>query len=430
MHSLFRRTFVAFTLSYAVLLVVLAGALVGGYRHSIATWSERRIVMVKDAASRVLAGQSPADAGLPQDVPVFIYDRDGALVASNRGGGWRRDSIQWERFDVRSGGKVVGHFEVGPTAFRDDAANVALAQSLTRTAGAGAVVALAVAMLTASLFARSLSRPAARVAAGIDSIAHDRQTQPIPEEGAEEISRIARAANTLAARLQHERELRTQWARDVTHDLRTPVASVRAQLEAIADGVYAGEPRRINGILSELARVETLISDLDELMRLEEPAARIKTMSFSTADLVSTLRQRFEHELRRSGVQLRVDIEAATIHADEALLDRAVSNIVGNAIRHSPAGGCVRLSVRNVDAENSRWTELLVRNDGPPIPSSELLRLFDRLYRGEYARNTPGTGLGLTIARRIVLLHGGTIDISSGASEGTAVRIAIPRNSR
>ncbi len=424
MHSLFRRTFAAFVFSFAVLLIVLAGALVSGYHHSLARWSERRELMVEEAVRRVLAGESPADAGLPQDIPVFIYDREGTLVASNRGGGWRRETDQWERHVLHRGGSVAGHYEIGPTAFRNDAANRALTGSLTRTAAAGAVAALAVALFAAWRFARSLSRPAARVAAGIDSMAHEREMIPIPEQGAEEISRIARSANTLAARLQDERRLRAQWAQDVTHDLRTPVASIRAQLEAVADGVYSPDPKRILATLAELSRVETLIADLDELMRLEAPELRVRIAELSTHEFADTLRQRFEHELTRKRLSLTVDLRLDAIAADEVLLHRAVSNLLSNAIRHAPEAGRVSLSVGPSGVDRA---EICVHNEGPPVPEAELPHLFDRLFRGEYARSSPGSGLGLTIARRITLIHGGTIEITSSESGGTTARILLPR---
>ncbi|TVQ17828.1 MAG: sensor histidine kinase [Spirochaetaceae bacterium] len=434
MRSMFRRTILAFTVSLVLLLVVLSAALIGGYYHSVTRWSERRIMMVEAAASDILRGASRSGDSLPQDVPVFVYDRSGTLVASNRGGGWRRDTEHWERLAIDDDGVAVGHVEIGQAAFRNDAANRALMQTLVRTSAAGALVALAAAMVVAWLFARSLSRPAARVAEGIDAIADGTARVPIPEHGAEEISRIARAANTLAARLQSERALRAQWAQDVTHDLRTPIASIRAQLEAVVDGVYVADSQRISGTLGELGRVEALIADLDELMRLESPEVVLKPASVATADLVATLRQRFDHEIDRKRISFLADLATPTIWADEALLDRAVSNLLANALRHAPEGGTVAITVQSVQepAESGdpcppgRSVVLSVCNDGPPIPPDELPHLFDRLFRGEYARTSAGSGLGLTIARRIVTLHGGTIGISSSRADGTIVRVVLP----
>ncbi len=424
MRSLFRRTFIAFISSFAVLLIVLGGALVAGYHHSLSTWSARRMTMVENAARRILSGSPAGEEQLPQDVPVFIYDASGRLIASNRGVGRRRDlEHEEQRVALRAGERLMGYYSVGSTVFRNDAANRALAQSLVRAAAAGALAAFAAAVVAAWGFARSLSNPAARVAEGIDSIAHGAPTEPIPEQGAEEIARIAHAANMLAVRLSNERSLRAQWAQDVAHDLRTPIASIRAQLEAIVDGVYQPDPKRINGTLAELGRVERLIADLDELMRLEEPNVKMNLSRFSAADLAATLAQRFGHELEKKQILWEVDAQDAQLSGDETLLHRALSNVLANAIRHTPERGRIRLAL----VRGGEGVRVTVTNDGPPIPPHELPHLFERLYRGEYARNSDGSGLGLTIAQRIVLLHNGTIDISSNTAEGTTVSIALPQ---
>ncbi len=424
MRSLFRRTFIAFISSFAVLLIVLGGALVAGYHHSLSTWSARRMTMVENAARRILSGSPAGEEQLPQDVPVFIYDASGRLIASNRGVGRRRDlEHEEQRVALRAGERLMGYYSVGSTVFRNDAANRALAQSLVRAAAAGALAAFAAAVVAAWGFARSLSNPAARVAEGIDSIAHGAPTEPIPEQGAEEIARIAHAANMLAVRLSNERSLRAQWAQDVAHDLRTPIASIRAQLEAIVDGVYQPDPKRINGTLAELGRVERLIADLDELMRLEEPNVKMNLSRFSAADFAATLAQRFGHELEKKQILWEVDAQDAQLSGDETLLHRALSNVLANAIRHTPERGRIRLAL----VRGGEGVRVTVTNDGPPIPPHELPHLFERLYRGEYARNSDGSGLGLTIAQRIVLLHNGTIDISSNTAEGTTVSIALPQ---
>lgn len=423
MRSLFLRTFVAFLVILAVLLLVLGGALFAGYNRSLSAWSEHRLQSIEDAARQILAGRPTAEVPLPQDIPVFVYDPDGFLVASNRGVGRRRDAEHSNRVPIRTAAGTVGYYSVGATAFRSDAANRSLIESLLRAAVIGSFGASAAAAVAAWLFARSLSTPAARVARGIDSIARGAPADPIPEQGAEEIGRIARAANTLAQRLRSEAQLRTQWAQDVTHDLRTPIASIRAQLEAIVDGVYHADPQRIAGTLSELSRVEMLIGDLEELMRLEAPETLLESTHFSASEFVRTLVRRFEHDTVRRRVALVTDVSCDSLHADEALLFRAVSNLLANAIRHAREESNVSLRLASSKAGSS---EIDVHNDGIPIPPDELSRLFDRLFRGEFARTSVGSGLGLTIVRRIVQLHGGDIFVSSAAEIGTTFSIRLP----
>lgn len=417
MPSLFQRTFIAFLAGFALLLIILAAALAVGYRQSLSVWSQRREGMVEQSAREMLQDRSGAgrETSLPTDTPVFVYDEDGNIVAASHGRR-RHSAVPSERRPVRSENRILGYYTMGPTAFRNDAANRALITALLRAAVVGAFVAFAAALTAAWGFSRSISAPAARVARGIDSIARGRPVDAIQVGGTAEIAQIARAANVLAERLHSEQELRAQWAQDVTHDVRTPVASIRSQLEAIMDGVYQAEPRRIAAALKELSRVEELIDDLDELMRLEEPNRSINRARFAARDFADALVQRFDSELRQKRVSWAVQIDVEYLIGDEGLLFRAVSNLAANAIRHAVAGSTIEFRIiRQTEA-----VVIQVENQGDPIPTGEIPRLFERLYRGEYARGSRGSGLGLTIAQRIVRLHDGRISLTSSNAGTTA----------
>jgi len=267
----------------------------------------------------------------------------------------------------------------------------------------------------------------------------------IPEVGVREVAGIAHSANLLARRLEQEQGIRAQWVQDVAHDLRSPVAMIKAQLEAIADGLYQADPQRLGKLLTELGRVEQLISDLDELMRLEAPELQPEIRAFPVDAFLESLQDRFADSLAARNMELQVDNswERAAITGDENLLYRAVSNLLSNAIRYGgdDSGGKVRCSVVPIESgqttsaagklleanANAPTARITVWNDGTPVPPEDLPRVFDRLYRGEYARNTAGCGLGLTIARRIVQLHGGSIRMDSSADAGTTVTIDLPQ---
>lgn len=431
MRSMFRLVLATFLITVLVILGVLALGLFSGYSRSLTAWSRERQSSVERSARDVLSSREGAATLLPADVPVFVYDRDRQLVASNRGVGRRRDVEGMPLLPVRDGDDtLLGYYSVGSAQFQADAANQALLQALLRGAVAALVAATAIAFVSAPLLARYLSRPAAEVASGIDRMAEGNLGIALPEVGVREISGIARSANLLAQRLRREQSIRTQWVQDVAHDLRSPVAMIKAQLEAIADGVYQADAPRLQRLMGELGRVETLIQDLDELMRLEAPELKPSIRSFSAAAFLAGLRERFADTLAETGRTLEEQCAVDQITADENLLYRALSNLLSNAIRYGGSGtgggaggGIVRCTITDNDAV----LRISVWNEGPPIPPEDLPRLFDRLYRGEYARNTPGSGLGLTIARRIVQLHEGTIAADSAAGAGTTVTIEIPR---
>lgn len=430
--SLFRRTFLAFLASFVVLIIILAAALTIGYRQATSVWSERRSGMLEQNARQILQtrqgeplqGQQ-ADTDLPVDIPFTVYDREGNIIASNRGEGRRRETPMGPPLPLRQNEGIVGYYSAGNPVFRNDVANQALADSMFMTAIIGSIVALIAAAGAAWLFTRSLTSPAARIAQGLDSIAHGQRDKLIPETGTEEIVLIAKSANLLMQRLADEERLRSQWAQDVTHDLRTPVASIRAQLEAIVDGVYTADPARISATLQELERMERLINDLDELMQLEEPKNTLEAERFSALDFTHALRQRFEIDMQKKQIVWNEEISCRTLYGHEPLLYRAVSNILANAVRHCIQGGKIHVGIHTAATDHA-MTEICIQNSngGQQIPQDEIPQLFERLYRGEYARNNPGSGLGLTIARRICIMHGGTIRAESNEnSTGFCVQI-------
>lgn len=427
--SMFRRTILAFFTSYLVLLLVLGSALVIGYQHSMQEWARRRTEGAEQAARQILGGevnrspggastragriQDQIDRNIPEDISLFVYDAERQLLATTRGAARGRDLTQGPEplISVDRDGQTIGYFAIGSPSFRSDAANDVLVESLTTAAAVGAVAAVGAAFLVAFALASWLTRPATAVANGIMRIADGAFDEPVPERGATEVLMIARAANGLSRRLKSERDLRAQWAQDIAHDLRTPVASARAQLEAIVDGVHEARPERIERTLRELARVELLIENLEELTRLEAPEAVIAPRSFSAADFCNSLYESFAVEAERRDVRLLTHCATTELYGDEQLLFRAAGNILSNAVRHTPPHGTVYISIHK--------NEIRTRNEGEPIPENDLPRVFDRLFRGEYARRSRGSGLGLTIAKRIAELHDGDITVVSDAERGT-----------
>ena len=306
--------------------------------------------------------------------------------------------------------------------FRNDRANERFLNSMGRIIWAGFFVSFMIALLFALFFSRSLSAPAETVARGLDRIARGDLKINIPEKGAKEIALIARSANKLGRQLESEQELRRQWAQDLAHDLRTPVAALRAQFEGMRDGVLDLTEARIEKNIREIDRIEKLVADLEELTRLESPEMKVEKREIKTGDFIGEIRERFLQKIEEKGIAFEGLAAIDSFWADENLLVRAVSNIMANAVRHADSEGLVRLEI---DKDETNKVVISLFNSGAPIPEEEINRVFDRLFRGEYARNTPGSGLGLTIARKITELHGGTIAIRSRNDYGTTVVLTM-----
>jgi two-component system sensor histidine kinase BaeS len=212
----------------------------------------------------------------------------------------------------------------------------------------------------------------------------------------------------------------------VAHDLRTPLAALRSQMEAMTDGVLPVTSGRLGRAQAELSRVEALVSDLGELSRIESPGMRPVLAAVEASSFAEDLYQRFVAEARRLGIAFDRSADPGLwFRADKHLLMRAATNVVQNALQHAGNGGRVSIGITRTRATSGRAVAIGVENTGS-VPEEEIPRVFDRLYRGEGARHTPGSGLGLTIAKAVVDLHGGTIGIANTTKGTVVVEIRLP----
>ncbi len=180
--------------------------------------------------------------------------------------------------------------------------------------------------------------------------------------------------------------------------------------------------KRIKQNLQEVFRMEVLVEDLSELMKLEEPELKLCSTSIETKEFINQIVYRNREELKSRDISLIIKNHANEFVGDEMLLHRAISNIWTNAVRHTHNGGNITLSVKFLDKD----LVINISNSGDVIPKEELKCIFNRLFRGETARNSLGSGLGLTICEKIITLHGGSIGVTSTSHE-TIFSVSIPQ---
>jgi len=368
---------------------------------------------------------------LPHNIFLSVYDVDKELLFTHgrqqgmgmmRAGKMGRGEItKIPLSPVKVKGEIKGYYRIGPFGFGIDRANRKFLDSMRKTVWLSVLFAFLLAILASLFFSKKFSLSAKKVALGIDRMAQGELSVRIPEKGVEEISLIARSANELGEKLEREESLRRQWAADVAHDLRTPISALKTQLEGMADGVLDLSKQRVLKNIQELERIETLVDNLGELTRLESPEMKIVRQKIDSAQFFQELENRFSQLIKKKGISVHWRMDIDTIEGDETLLLRAVSNFMSNAIRHTPENGEIRVTVSGIDG----GFLFSIFNSGIRIPEAEIDKVFERLYRGEYARHTPGSGLGLTITRKIAELHGGTVTISSSEKKGTVVEMKI-----
>ncbi|OHD29850.1 MAG: hypothetical protein A2Y31_07430 [Spirochaetes bacterium GWC2_52_13] len=425
--TLVKKTFLVFVSAFIIQLAVIAVLLGFGFRQSENQWRQVRFQQAREMAASVLSGDTVRLESASYGGQIAIYDANGQLVSTNRGMGGMRGSMSRilsmaTMHPVYVDSNLVGYYSTGEESFGEDSANKALLESMAWVFIASLILSLGISLLAALYFSKKVSSPADRMSVHLHNMTEGNITDPIVPHGSDELVRIAESIESLRVRLLHERTVRAQWSQDLAHDLRTPVASVKAQLEGMADGVLAPTSERFERTGRELKRMESLIDDLETLIRLESPETKLNVAAIDADSFANELTERFEAQLMHKSLRLNKTVGVESFMGDSFLLSRAVSNLLSNAIRYGDEGGQVDLAIQK---EGGRL-RIRVHNMGKPIPPSEIPKVFERLYRGEFARTSPGSGLGLTIVDRIATLHGGSVMLESTAETGTTVTLSIP----
>jgi len=289
------------------------------------------------------------------------------------------------------------------------------------------------------LVARSVSRRLQPIRESIGSLASGDLGTRISVSGEDELSALASDINTLARKLQAADEQRTALDRErreltaaISHDLRTPLASLRAMVEALDDGVVddaEGVSRYYGTMKREIDRLSRMIEDLFELAQIDAGALRLNRASVDIREIAADVADAMQVQAKRSEIviTLKCGDKVAPLSVDGARIERELANLVRNAIEHTPRGGQVDVLV----AQRNGLVELSVSDDGPGIAPEDLPHVWDRFYRGEKSRrradeNADGAGLGLAIVRGIVEAHGGAAAVESSTERGATFTMRLP----
>jgi signal transduction histidine kinase len=269
------------------------------------------------------------------------------------------------------------------------------------------------------------------------SIASGNLDTRISYEGQDEIADLSKSFNQMADQLQvaankqkETERLRRDLIAWVSHDLQTPLTSIRAILEALADGIV-DDPATIQRYLrtaqKDVASLSLLIDDLFQLAQLDAGGLQLEVAANSITDLVSDTLESFSTVAAKKDIELVGKVEPGVdpVWMDAQRIGRVLNNLVGNAVRYTPSRGRVEVEVTR---ENNHIF-VRVKDTGEGIPPEDIQLIFDRFYRGEKSRNraTGGAGLGLAIARGIVEAHGGEIGVTSSPESGTCFSFTLPR---
>lgn len=314
-----------------------------------------------------------------------------------------------------------------------DHAREAFRWSLTVSLGVAAGASLVAAGLLSLLLARRVGRPIEELASAAESVAAGDYRVRLPQGAAgRELNALVSSFGLMAARLADTEAARGRVMADLAHELRTPLATLEAQVDALEDGILTPERETFQSMRAQLSRLRRLAQDLRQVSDIHDAAPDLSFDPTRLTELVAEALAGAGPRFSARGVSLGV-AEAAdpgsVVLADHDRIQQVLGNLLDNALRHTPAGGAVTLRTRS----DASTVTVEVTDTGEGINPADLDRVFDRLHRGDSARTRnrgEGSGLGLTIARAIVIGHGGSLTAASpGPGRGATFTVVLPRRS-
>ena len=322
---------------------------------------------------------------------------------------------------VTVNGRVVGTALVRLPAAGTGSVDVAFRDAVNRLLlltglGAGLLAGLVGLVLArrATIPVRELTRTAGRLAAG-------ERDERVRHHSGDEFGAMAEAFNSMADSIAEEDRLRRTFAADVAHELRTPLMILSSQLEALEDGVIELGPGAVRSLQEETRRITRLVSDLEVLASADAAHFSLESRRLDLAAEVEAVLAEFRPLFEERSVALAGDLEAAAVVGDAQRLRQVAGNLLSNALKFTPEGGRVEVSLRR----QGTGAVLEVADSGPGIPAEELDRVFERFFRGQGAR-VGGSGIGLTVVRELVAAQGGRVRAANAPGGGAVFTVTLP----
>ena len=291
----------------------------------------------------------------------------------------------------------------------------------------GALIGAVIALLLGIFLSRTLTRPIRELTRATHAVSEGNLAQQVPVRSNDELGELAQAFNKMSDQLSRSVNTRRQMTADIAHELRTPLSLILGHAEAVHDGVLPATKENFEIIREEAVRLEHLVDDLRTLSLADAGELPINLQMVEPGQLLQDVASRYQMEAKRKNIELKLDVASPlpTLELDPARMTQVLTNILDNALRHTPENGLIRLSAIKV----GEHVEFTIHDSGPGLPIEDLERIFERFYRADSSRGRAdgGSGLGLAIAKSIVQAHNGQLSAESDAGKGLKITISLPR---
>ncbi|MDD5039188.1 MAG: ATP-binding protein [Dehalococcoidales bacterium] len=288
------------------------------------------------------------------------------------------------------------------------------------------LIATAVALIIGLVLTRQITRPVRALISGARQLADGKLNYRVNIKSHDEIGELAESFNTMASNLEKGEQSRQQLTADIAHELRTPLTIIEGTVDGIIDGVFKPDKEHLYSIKEQSTLLTHLIGDLRDISLAESGQLKLDIAVTDVAELVKRVVSNYEVNTREKGLRLKLE-EAAKIpevKVDPVRMEQVISNLLTNAIRHTPSGGSITVIIKSDES----GLVISVTDSGEGITSEDLPHVFERFYRSgsSRARKEGGTGLGLAIVKQMVEAHGGKVRVKSQLGTGSEFSILLP----
>jgi two-component system sensor histidine kinase BaeS len=303
-----------------------------------------------------------------------------------------------------------------------------LVDRLSRAALTAGLIAGGLSLLLSLLLAYSLMRPVRDLTVAARRLGQGDLSQRVNVKGGGELSVLATTFNSMADSLQKSEQMRRSMTADIAHELRNPLAVQRANLEALQDGVYSLTPQALEPVLEQNLLLTHLVGDLRTLALVDAGELKLERSLVDLTSLLERIVERFKPQAAQDRISIIMEgfpsEKPVQVSVDPFRIDQILSNLISNALRHTPKGGQVVLTMEMAPAQ----VEVIIRDSGQGIPIESLPHVFERFYRADRSRSRAegGTGLGLAIARKLAEANGGTLSAANHPRGGAIFTLTLP----
>jgi signal transduction histidine kinase len=359
---------------------------------------------------------------------IIVTDADGTVVADSEGKllGQQRPDLAGITLSLPPAGGSLGTLYVSALPSTDPISLWYLFGPIKQYVLWGCLIAGGIALAITLILSQRILSPIKALTQAARGLGEGDLSQRVRVKDKSEVGELAQAFNSMASNLERAEQLQRNMVADVAHELRTPLSNLRGYLEAVRDGLIKPDADTIRSLDEEALLLSRLVDDLQELSLAEAGKLKLVCQAEDISELINQAIAAVRAQAEAKGVSVTTDLpgELPSVNIDSHQVSQVLRNLLDNAVVHTAKGGSITVTAE----QQGKWVEVAVTDTGEGIPAEDLPHIFERFYRVDKSRTraTGGSGLGLTIAKRLVEAHGGQIEAQSELGKGSRFTFTIP----